>query len=321
METDHLTIGEFMNHPARSEKAPHIYRNIAMDSARWDKFSPRDGDIIICTHPKCGTTWMQMICALLIFQKTDLGRPLSDFSPWLDMLIAPVDDVIALFEAQTHRRFIKTHTPFDGLPYYKNVTYFCVGRDPRDVFMSMDNQVGNANPEFMMKLAKNMKPGDKLPSPQVTDLRERFRTWITASLTPETCDNPMAMPAPPYMKSFWDYRHLPQIHFVHYSDLQRDLGGEMRRIAKILDIHVAENLWPGLIAAAQFESMKQNSAMLAPDAKTGIWKDTDRFFNKGETGQWRDTLGPDELALYEKTMHERLEPELARWIESGRGVS
>ena len=27
-----------------------------------------DGDIIVSTSPKCGTTWAQMLCALLIFQ-------------------------------------------------------------------------------------------------------------------------------------------------------------------------------------------------------------------------------------------------------------
>lgn len=37
------------------------------DSSRWDGFKPRDGDVIISTPPKCGTTCIQMICALLIF--------------------------------------------------------------------------------------------------------------------------------------------------------------------------------------------------------------------------------------------------------------
>jgi hypothetical protein len=38
------------------------------DSSRWDSFERRPGDIIICTPPKCGTTWTQMICALLVLQ-------------------------------------------------------------------------------------------------------------------------------------------------------------------------------------------------------------------------------------------------------------
>ena len=305
-----------MNQPVREQKAPHIYRNFAMDSTRWENFKPREGDIIICTPPKCGTTWTQMICALLIFQKTKFDKPLSDYTPWLDMTIAPIGKVLALFEAQTHRRFIKTHTPFDGLPYYAGATYLCVGRDPRDVFMSMDNHGGNISPEFIMRMAQNMKPGDKPPSPPVKDLRERFRTWIAAPGTPETCHDPLMMPVQPYLKSFWDYRHLPNIHMLHYGDMKRDLGGEMRRIAQILGIKVADSLWPELVAAAGFENMKENSAMLAPDANSGIWREPSRFFNKGETGQWRDLLGPEELAVYEKTMRE-LPADLAQWIEKG----
>jgi aryl sulfotransferase len=43
------------------------YQSFLTDSSRWDGFSFRPGDIIISTPAKCGTTWTQMICALLIF--------------------------------------------------------------------------------------------------------------------------------------------------------------------------------------------------------------------------------------------------------------
>ena len=111
-----------------------VYRSLISDSARWDGFEFRPGDIIISTPAKCGTTWMQMICALLVFQTHDASdRRSTCISPWLDMLTRERDDVVADLDAQTHRRFIKTHTPFDGLPYDDRVTYICVGRDPRDV--------------------------------------------------------------------------------------------------------------------------------------------------------------------------------------------
>ena len=41
------------------------YRNAVMNSERWDRFEPRDGDIVITTSYKAGTTWMQGICAAL----------------------------------------------------------------------------------------------------------------------------------------------------------------------------------------------------------------------------------------------------------------
>ena len=48
------------------------YEASMYDSNRWDGFELRPGDIIISTPPKCGTTWTQMICALLILQEPEL---------------------------------------------------------------------------------------------------------------------------------------------------------------------------------------------------------------------------------------------------------
>src|SRR5436309_13923815 len=119
------------------------YRSLVSDSGRWDGFQFRDDDIVISTPAKCGTTWMQMLCALAVFQTPELPRRLTELSPWLDMQTAPRAEVVAALAAQSHRRFIKSHTPLDGLPYDERVTYICVGRDPRDVALSWDNHMEN----------------------------------------------------------------------------------------------------------------------------------------------------------------------------------
>ena len=116
---------------------------MVFDSARWEGFVFRPDDIVISTPPKCGTTWTQMICALLVYQTTSFEQSLDLISPWLDMLTRDLASVRADLDAQTHRRFIKTHTPFDGLPHHPDVTYICVGRDPRDVFRSWENHREN----------------------------------------------------------------------------------------------------------------------------------------------------------------------------------
>ena len=119
------------------------YETFVYDSSRWEGFDLRPDDIIISTPPKCGTTWTQMITALLIFQTPDLPARLARLSPWLDMRTRARRDVVADLEAQTHRRFIKTHTPLDGIPLAEGVTYICVGRDPRDVGLSMGDHRTN----------------------------------------------------------------------------------------------------------------------------------------------------------------------------------
>jgi Sulfotransferase domain len=104
------------------------YRGVMVDSARWERFTFRRGDVVISTPSKCGTTWMQTIVGMLLLDRVDLGAPISTLSPWLDMLIRTDDEVFGLLETQTHRRFIKTHTPLDGVPRHDEVTYIAVIR-------------------------------------------------------------------------------------------------------------------------------------------------------------------------------------------------
>src|SRR5260221_8345223 len=119
------------------------YQHHHLDSTRWASYRPRDNDIVIATPYKSGTTWMQTIVMHLIFQDLQI-RPIWEFSPWLDNAwTKPLPEVIQMLEQQTHRRFIKTHLPLDGLPYYAQNKYIVVGRDARDVFMSLWNHYSN----------------------------------------------------------------------------------------------------------------------------------------------------------------------------------
>lgn len=112
------------------------YQGFMADSARWERFTFRPDDVVISTPSKCGTTWMQNIVGMLLLDRTDLGAPISTFSPWLDMLIRDDAEVFGILERQDHRRFIKTHTPLDGVPRHESVTYIAVARHPLDVALS-----------------------------------------------------------------------------------------------------------------------------------------------------------------------------------------
>jgi aryl sulfotransferase len=302
------------------------YQSFVHDSSRWEGFVFRPDDIVITTPPKCGTTWTQMICALLVFQTTSFDRSLDLISPWLDMLTRDVASVRADLDAQTHRRFIKTHTPWDGLPHDDRVTYICVGRDPRDVFRSWDNHVANFDllhllgareravglddlePEFV----KVVRSG-ALPRPESEV--ERFWAWVDDPTPP--VNSMSLMSTMHHLQTFWDVRAEANIVLLHYDDLQRDLGGEMRRLAARLEIEVADDVWPALVDAASFENMRSRADSVAPDTTNAIWTDNHRFFNRGCSGQWRDILTEDDLRRYEERVSTLADPDVVEWAHHG----
>jgi aryl sulfotransferase len=98
---------------------PHKTRelhNHHFDSTIWNGFKFRDGDIVIATYAKSGTTWVQQIVSQLIFNGAE-DLPVAEMSPWLDLRVPPKEVKLAAVEAQTHRRFIKTHLPVDALVF------------------------------------------------------------------------------------------------------------------------------------------------------------------------------------------------------------
>ena len=298
-------------------KRNRVYNEFIMESTRWDNFDLRQDDIIISTPAKCGTTWTQMICALLIFQKTEFEKPLTEYSPWMDVLLDPVEKVHKQLGNQSHRRFIKTHTPLDGLPYSEQTKYICVGRDPRDAFLSLKNHLENMKPEALAICQENATGDWTPPQPSPQDLGEWFCAWIGSSCSTST-DHAGHADVLNFVNTFWQFRHLPNILMLHYSDMKADLEGEMRGIANFLGIDIPEQLWPELVSAASFENMKSKADRLAPQVTSDVWKDVGQFFNKGTSGQWHNILGEKELNLYHQVMSERLEPDLANWLENGR---
>ena len=188
------------------EPALRDYIDALIDSTRWDDFVPRDGDIVVSTPPKSGTTWTQAILALLIS-----GDPLVDAntslkSPWIDIKGRDITEVMARLAAQDHRRQVKTHTPLDGIPYWAELRYITVYRHPIDVHFSRRKHFANTrSPEethlypddpsdsFRLFLAKDNPDGASLQT-----IIHHYRCALERS----PCENLMRL---------------------HYAAMQRDL--------------------------------------------------------------------------------------------------
>jgi len=295
------------------------YRWIVSDNSRWDGFEFRPGDIVISTPPKCGTTWMQMICALLVFQTPEFPDSLDRISPWLDMLTRDRDDVFADLAAQSHRRIIKTHTPLDGLPDDPRVTYITVGRDPRDVARSWDNHMANMDVTALMEARAAAVGLDDLadwladgrPAPPERDV-DRFWLWVDQE--PNDRRGGGLAGTLHHLGTFWAVRDRANVVLVHYGDLLADLEGEMRRIAARLEVTVPEARWPALVAAATFEHMRGNADRYAPDTTNRIWQSNEQFFHRGTSGQWKELLDDDGIRRYRARVAELAPPDLAAWV-------
>jgi hypothetical protein len=286
------------------------YVSVDEDSARWIGFAFRQGDIVISTRSKSGTTWMQMICALLIFQVPDPPAPLATLSPWLDSLIIPKDEAYARLAAQQHRRFIKTHTPLDGIPIDDRVTYIVVARHPLDMAVSLYHQSDNLDKKRVRMLtgqSERLERSEARPS-----LHEWLLDWIASDALPmQQMDSLRGVMW--HLSDAWARRAKPNVVLVHYNDLLLDLAGEMERLASLLEIDVSRELWPALVEAATFQSMRSRASQLSPNP-SGILKSSTAFFRAGTSGSGRQVLSEAELAHYLNRAAKMAPQDLLDWL-------
>lgn len=293
--------------PDGSDRAMDIFSQRARDAVsvavqgaladRWASFPFRPGDIVISTSPKSGTTWMQMICALLIFQAPGLPAPIGDLSPWLDQFDTVRDEVFEQLTAQEHRRFIKTHSPVTEIKLVPQVTYIVVGRNPLDAAISLyhmwsKNRFGNAPAEgpreWLLKWIAREEP-----------YFARHESSLSSILR--------------HIFDAWAQRDAPNIVLMHYEDLSADLEGQMRYLATRLGITVPGELWPVLVKAATFEQMRAAADRIRPAGSVNS-EDSAAFFRAGRSGSGSELLTAAELADYHARAAKVLPPDLMVWL-------
>ncbi|WP_036391217.1 sulfotransferase domain-containing protein [Micromonospora chokoriensis] len=285
----------------------HRYRSEDEDSARWIGFPFRDGDIVISTRSKSGTTWMQMICALLVLGTPELPAPLTVLSPWLDWLAEPREAVYDRLAAAPHRRFIKTHTPLDGVPIDPRVHYVVVARHPLDMAVSLYHQTGNLDRTRLAELTGQPVPAG--PPRERPPIEQWLPSWVEREVDPraELDSLPGVLL---HLGDAWARRHEPNVELVHYDDLLADLGGEMRRLADRWGLAAPG---PELVEAATFGRMRERADRLAPDT-LGVLRDRQAFFRRGGSGQGRDLLDAGAQASYQQRAAALAPPDLLTWL-------
>jgi aryl sulfotransferase len=241
------------------------------------------------------------------FYNEENNEPLFMLSPYLENRGNPLEDILFRLEKQTHRRFIKSHLKFDYLPYKKTVKYIYVGRDGRDVAMSLWTHYKNFNKDRILLLNKLPgRVGDEFPEcPE--DIHVFFKNWISRGWRE---DEPDGYPYQSFfqtVQSWWNKRHLRNILLIHYNDLSNNLEKEISRIANFLSINLSEDKLRCIVDDCKFEKMKKKHLLY-----TGLGSD---FFHEGTNKRWLSTLRGSDLDSYVSASKKYLSTECRNWID------
>ena len=199
---------------------------------------------------------------------------------------------------QRHRRFIKTHTPLDGIPRHDSVTYIC--RDPSSARRGpvgsrsrreharrpRESPSGEARPASPTPTSSCRRKGQRHPattsdgsSTTTTSRRGAVRTgWPTTA----SRSRPIGT---------LGRRQRPPVPLRRHVDV--DLDAEMRRVSDVLGIAIDEGRVAGLRSRRRrLDSMRSRAAIAAPNADAGMWRSPERFFEMGGTREWASHLTP-----------------------------
>lgn len=281
------------------------------DSTRWNAIRLCEKDVIVVTWSKSGTTWVLQIAAQLILGAPD-GIGSSAGSVWPEFPLVPYEAMMTGIEAQHGRRLFKTHLPVEALGIDPRAKYIYIGRDARDVVWSAYNHQAGFVPATIDAI--NSLPGSV--GPPLTyppgDVRGSYLYFLDHATLP-------GLPMSHYwshVQGWWDVRDLPNVLLMHFNDLKADMGGEIRRIARFLDIEIDKDKWPAILEHCSFDYMRKTAGV--SEGYTQAFKDGGyTFFHKGTNGRWKDVLSAEEIARCDTVAAGHLTPECAHWLATG----
>ena len=203
-------------------------------------YHARDDDIFIATYPKCGTTWTQQIVYLLLNQ----GKPPANAgeyfkkNPFLDML--GTDSVINMPRPGA----IKTHLPFNLIPYNARAKYIVVVRNPKDALVSFYHHTKGI-------------PGYKFA-------RGSFDTFFECFISGNVDYGDYF----DHLISWWNRRHNANVIFLTFEEMKADIRRCIHKIASFIDKDLDEGLsrdaefMERVIKFSSFDYMKEQDKIV-----------------------------------------------------------
>ena len=288
-------------------------RHHLLDSTIWNEFKFRPDDIIIGSYSRSGTTWIQQIVAQLLWQGAE-DINVAQMSPWFDCRFPAREERLAILEAQSHRRFFKSHLPVDELVFSPQAKYVYIARDGRDVLWSLYNHHVNFRDGVIESIDD---VPDRVGPPMgyaPESVLQYFRDWLAKDGYPW-------WPYWEHIRSWWNIKELPNVMLLHFADLKRDMPAEIRKIGAFLDIAIDETTMEKIVNHCTFDYMKTYGQKSIPFGGY-LWQGGAKtFMHRGTNGRWKDILEGKDIEQYEQVAREELGTECTTWLSAGNSTA
>jgi len=211
-----------------------------------------------------------------VIAETDEGKGIGDTMERCRQLKSP--------------RLIKTHLPFNMLPKQlrngeKKAKIIYVAREPKDICVSFYHH-------------------------RVT--WESYLGTMQDSVEEFIGGHCMGGPYFPHLKEYWDIRERPNLLFLTYEQMKKNLPSVLEKVSSFLGKSLTENDKSKLADHLSFENMKKNPATNY-DEITMLFSEKlhgrelkNPFIRKGKVGAWKEELSPKQIEL------------LDSWIEQNK---
>ncbi|CAK1545180.1 unnamed protein product [Leptosia nina] len=253
----------------------------------------RPDDVYVVTYARSGTTWTQELVWMVannLDYETAKKVQLTERFPFLEhtMMIHPTlieeikemnkgDEekvkIVDLFSKPAYEilnaapspRFIKSHLPLSLLsPKLLDSKVVYVARDPRDAAVSFF---------YLCKSVRTMGFNG--------EFKEFWKLFIS--------DLHYWTPFFEHLKEAWEKRHHPNLIFLFYEDLKKDLNGVVRTVADFLGKKYNDEEIATLCDHLDIKNFKYNKSVNNDIMKDlGFMYPKEEFIRKGNTGGWRD---------------------------------
>jgi aryl sulfotransferase len=304
----------------------------------------RDGDVVVATGAKSGTTWM-LYCAHEIRTKgsDEFNYTDTTFStPWPDLIQTP-GATWAQQKKEMHTaviaevgkpwkdfwdnavypfRVFKSHfTPLEAggvipVRQFPKVKFLAMTRYGLDVVASLVPFFDNHSEEFR-KVWGGFPPASTGDS--VTDAEQRLKDVLPGGILYHLYFT--------YVKQWWLLRNEPNVLFLHYSDALKNTKKTVRKLSEFYGVSLTEAELDKVTDRCSFSSMKKLSYMFDYGLPLNHQFDgkrimkTGKQIRKGQNGDSKNIFTEEQTSRW--TQAEEIEfkdqPELLNWARNGDG--